>query len=97
MHQERDQKGQFRVGTSGNPAGRPPGITDKRTATKKALLEPLLPEAIEKLQQAVSDGERWAVEMTIAYSLPRPKPVDPDELAEFEERLTQLEQIASQH
>ena len=42
MNQERDQKGQFRAGTSGNPAGRPPGIPDKRTAVKRALLEPLL-------------------------------------------------------
>ena len=94
MNQERDQNGQFRAGTSGNPAGRPPGITDKRTAVKRALLEPLLPEAIEKLHRAVSEGERWAVELVVTYSLPRPKPVDPDELEEFKRRLEELEQMA---
>jgi hypothetical protein len=95
--QDRDTKGRFHPGASGNPSGRPPGITDKRVALKKQLLEPLLPEAIDKLAEAVSEGERWAVELVVTYSLPKPKPVDPDELAEFEERLSQLEQTANQH
>jgi hypothetical protein len=95
MNQERDTKGRFNPGASGNPSGRPQGIKDKRVTAKKMLLEPLLPEAIEKLAHAISQGERWAVEMTIAYCLPKPKPVDPEELEEFEERLEQLEQIAS--
>ena len=95
MDQVRDTKGRFQPGTSGNPSGRPPGITDKRVSGKKALLEPLLPEAIEKLQKAVSEGERWAIELVVTYSLPKPKPVDPDELTEFEERLSQLEHLAS--
>ena len=55
------------------------------------------PEAIEKLRQAVSEGEKWAIQLVVTYSLPKPKPVDPDELAEFEERLSQLEQTANQH
>ena len=50
---------------------------------------------IEKLRQAVSEGEKWAIQLVVTYSLPKPKPVDPDELAEFEERLSQLEQVAS--
>lgn len=95
MEQDRDTQGRFTPGTSGNPTGRPPGITDKRVAVKKQLLEPLLPEAIEKLAAAISEGERWAIEITIAYCLPKPKPVDPEELEEFEKRLEQLEQIAS--
>ena len=90
----RDSRGQFAPGASGNPTGRPAGITDRRTAAKKALLEPLLPETIERLAEKVSDGERWAIEAVLRYCLPKPKPVDPDELAEFEERLTQLEQAA---
>ena len=97
MNQVRDNQGRFHPGTSGNPSGRPPGITDKRVALKKQLLEPLLPEAIDKLAEAVSKGERWAIELVVTYSLPKPKPVDPDELAEFEERLSQLEQTANQH
>ena len=92
---ERDTQGRFTPGTSGNPTGRPPGITDKRVAVKKQLLEPLLPEAIEKLAEAISAGERWAIEITIAYCLPKPKPVDPEELEEFERRLDELEELAS--
>ena len=95
MEHDRDTQGRFNPGASGNPSGRPPGITDKRVAVKKQLLEPLLPEAIEKLAEAISDGERWAIEITIAYCLPKPKPVDPEELEEFELRLLELEQIAS--
>ena len=95
MNQDRDTKGQFAAGTSGNPSGRPPGITDKRVAVKRQLLEPLLPEAIEKLKEAISDGERWAVELVVSYSLPKPKPVDPEELEEFEQRLIELEQLAT--
>jgi hypothetical protein len=91
---QRDACGRFQPGVSGNPAGRPLGITDKRTSAKKALLEPLLPDAIDKLHRAVSDGERWAVELVVTYSLPRPKPVDPEELEEFERRLEELEQMA---
>ena len=94
---DRGPDGRFQPGNPGNPMGRPKGSKNKATKLREELLGPILPEAVEKLRQAVSEGERWAIEMTIAYCLPRPKPVDPDELAEFEERLTQLEQMASQH
>ena len=94
---DRDTQGRFNPGVSGNPSGRPPGITDKRVAVKKQLLEPLLPEAIEKLAAAITEGERWAVEMTIAYCLPKPKSIDIEEMAEFEERLDELEQMARTH
>lgn len=96
QNQDRDARGRYSPGTSGNPVGRPPGITDRRVAAKKELLDPILPEAIEKLREAVTAGERWAVEMTIAYCLPRPKPTDPEELEEFERRLAELEQVAQQ-
>ena len=94
IQENRDHKGQFSPGASGNPSGRPPGITDKRVATTKLLLEPLLPEAIEKLKEKVADGERWAVELVVTYCLPKPKPVDSEEMDEFEERLAELEEIA---
>ena len=94
MEHDRDTQGRFTPGTSGNPTGRPPGIIDKRVAAKKLLLEPLLPEAVEKLAEAISAGERWAIETTIAYCLPKPKPVDPEELEEFENRLIELEELA---
>ena len=89
---ERDSKGRFSPGTSGNPSGRPPGITDKRVTEREKLLGPILPEAIEKLHAAVKQGERWAVELVVTYSMPKPKPVDPEELGEFQTRLDQLEQ-----
>ena len=94
MEHDRDTRGRFTPGASGNPSGRPPGILDKRVAARKQLLEPLLPEAIEKLAEAVAEGERWAIETTIAYCLPKPKPVDPEELDEFEQRLLELEELA---
>ena len=95
--QERDLRGRYSPGTSGNPGGRPPGIKDKRVSTREQLLGPILPEAIEKLHKAVKAGDKWAIEITISYSLPKPKPIDTEEMAEFEERLSQLEQVASTH
>ena len=91
MQQDRNRKGQFAPGSSGNPSGRPPGITDRRAEAKRQLLEPLLPEAIERLHEKLTEGERWAIEAVLRYCLPKPKPVDPDELAEFEQRLERLE------
>ena len=88
---------QFRPGQSGNPLGRRKGSQNKSTRLRDELLGPILPEAVEKLHEAVKAGEKWAIEMTISYSLPKPKPVDPDELEEFEERLSKLEQTANQH
>lgn len=91
---ERDTKGRFTTGTSGNPAGRPPGIKDKRVNIREQLLGPILPEAIEKLHAAVKEGERWAIELVVSYSMPKPKPVDSDEMDEISERLEQLEAVA---
>ena len=92
--QDRESDGRFSPGRSGNPSGRPRGSKNTSTKLREKLLEPILPEAIERLRKAVSKGEKWAVEMTISYCLPKPKPVDPDELAEFEERLIELEGAA---
>ena len=94
---DRDERGRFQPGNNANPAGRPRGSQNRSTKLREKLLSPILPEAIEKLRQAVSDGERWAIEMAISYSLPKPKPTDPDEIAEFEERLEHLEQLAKSH
>ena len=67
------------------------------TKLREKLLGPILPKAVEKLHEAVKAGEKWAILITIAYSLPKPKPIDIEEMAEFEERLSQLEQVASTH
>ena len=36
---------------------------------------------------------KWEIEMTISYSLPKPKPVDAEEMEQFEERLQELEKL----
>lgn len=92
----RSADGRFKSGSPGNPKGRPKGSKNKATKLREELLGPMLPEAVEKLREAVSEGHRWAVEMAIAYSLPKPKPVDPDEIAEFEDRLSILEGLAKE-
>ena len=94
---ERDANGRFGQGNNANPNGRPKGSLNKATKLREELLGPILPEAIEKLHQAVSEGERWAVEMAVSYSLAKPKAVDADEIVEIEERLAQLELIARKH
>ena len=95
VDQVRDGSGRFAPGTSGNPSGRPCGIKDKRVTVRDELLGPILPEAVEKLHSAVREGERWAIELVVTYSIPKPKPVDPEELEEFEQRLIELEQMAT--
>lgn len=96
MKQDRETNGRFSPGTSGNPSGRPPGIKDRRVTERERLLGPILPVAVDMLSEAVNTGERWAIELVVTYSLPKPKPVDPDELKQFESRLSELEQIAQQ-
>ena len=90
--QDRDTNGRFPPGQSGNPRGRQKGSQNKATKLREELLGPILPEAVEKLHEAVKAGEKWAIEMTISYSMPKPKPIDTEEMAEFEERLNELEQ-----
>lgn len=94
---DRGSDGRFQPGNSANPQGRPKGSKNKTTKLREELLGPILPEAVEKLHEAVKAGEKWAIEMTISYSLPKPKPIDTEEMAEFESRLEQLEQIARKH
>lgn len=93
--QDRDPSGRFSPGQSGNPNGRTLGSKNKATKLREELLGPILPEAVEKLHSAVQAGEKWAIEMTISYSLPKPKPIDTEEMVEFEERLTEFEQLAA--
>ena len=95
QEQERDSSGHFLPGVSGNPAGRPKGSRDKRTKIREELLGPILPKAIEKLEAAVQEGERWAVELVVTFSIPRPRPIDPDEVQELEQGLEDLEQLAA--
>ncbi len=93
--QDRDSHGRFPPGQSGNPNGRQKGSRNKATKLREELLGPILPEAVEKLHEAVRAGEKWAIEITISYCLPKPKPVDLEELEEFDRRLDELEELAT--
>jgi hypothetical protein len=97
QQQERDVEGKFLPGVSGNPNGRPKGSTDKRTQIREELLGPILPKAVEKLEAAVDQGERWAIELVIGFSIPKPRPVDSDEMQEIAERIADLEQLAARN
>lgn len=94
IKQDRDAHGRFPPGQSGNPAGRRVGSKNKLSKLREEYLLPILPEAIEKLKAAVNEGDRWAVELVVTYSMSKPKPVDPEELEAFELRLNELEQMA---
>ncbi len=93
--QDRNDSGQFVPGVSGNPAGRTPGIKDKRVKAREDLLGPILPKAVEKLEVAVAEGERWAIELVVSYSIPKPRPIDTDEMQELDLRLQDLEELAA--
>ena len=92
---ERDGRGQFVPGVSGNPSGRPKGIQDKRVQAKEALLSNLLPKAMTKVEAAIDKDEKWAIELVVSYSLPKPRPVDSEEMEDLEQRLRDLEQLAT--
>ena len=93
----RNPNGRFAPGTSGNPAGRSVGSKNKLSKLREKYLLPIFPEAIEKLHAAVKEGERWAIELVVTYSMPKPKPVDSEEMQEFEARLAELEDITLRH
>jgi hypothetical protein len=61
--------GRFRPGKSGNPAGRPPGIPDKRVALR-ALLEPHAPALIQKVVALAKKGDRAALRMCLDRLVP---------------------------
>lgn len=53
------QKG-FPKGTSGNPAGRPPGSRNKRTLLVESMLDDEAEEVIRAILDAAKNGEPWA-------------------------------------
>ena len=64
----------FKKGTSGNPAGRPKGIPDKRTEIRD-LLKPHAPALVEKAVQLALQGEQTALKLCLDKIIPSLKPV----------------------
>jgi len=63
----RDNKGQFKKGYSGNPAGRP------KRADEQFLVDLWVDEGQEKFSNAIQNGERWALKLLVdkLYAAPR--------------------------
>ena len=59
----------FTTGQSGNPAGRPKGIQDKRTALRD-LLTPYAPDLIAKAVELAMQGDTTALRMCIDRLIP---------------------------
>jgi len=64
---------QFTKGASGNPAGRPKGIKDKRHRFNEAI-ESMIPEVLESVFQKAVAGDMTAAKMLLDRSLPTKRP-----------------------
>ncbi len=64
---------QFTKGVSGNPAGRPRGIKDKRHVFNEAI-ESMIPEVLESVFQKAVAGDMTAAKMLLDRSLPTKRP-----------------------
>ena len=64
---------QFTKGASGNPAGRPKGIKDKRHRFNEAI-ESMIPEVLESVFQKAIAGDMTAAKMLLDRSLPTKRP-----------------------
>lgn len=70
----------FKAGESGNPSGRPKGISDKRTQLR-ALLQPYAEDLIEKLVERAKLGDPWAMKLCIDRLIP---PIKSDDSINFD-------------
>ena len=66
----------FKPGQSGNRAGRPRGIVDKRAKNRK-LLDPATPEVIAKLNEMAKGGDIEAIKLFLSLVLPKLKDETP--------------------
>ena len=64
---------QFTKGASGNPAGRPRGIKDKRHRYAESI-ESMIPEVLESVFQKAVAGDMTAAKILLDRSLPTKRP-----------------------
>ena len=64
---------QFTKGTSGNPAGRPKGIKDKRHRFNEAI-ESMIPQVLDSVFQKAIAGDMTAAKMLLDRTLPNKRP-----------------------
>jgi hypothetical protein len=67
--------GQFRKGQSGNPAGKPKGARDKRTALRE-LLQPHAADLVKKAVELALAGDTTALRICIDRCIPAIKSKD---------------------
>jgi hypothetical protein len=67
--------GQFRKGQSGNPAGKPKGARDKRTALRE-LLQPHAADLVKKAVELALAGDTTALRICIDRCIPAIKAKD---------------------
>lgn len=80
---QRDPTGRF---LPGGP-GRPKGALAKHSRTLLAQVKAMGPDAVQKLWEALTTGERWAIELVLSHVLPRDRAlewegVEPDDIRE---------------
>jgi Family of unknown function (DUF5681) len=75
--EDRDSKGRFRKGQSGNPAGRPPGVRNKATETAEMLLDGEADALTRKAVELALDGDSTALRLCLERIIPprRGRPV----------------------
>ena len=64
---------QFTKGTSGNPAGRPKGIKDKRHRYSEAI-DSMIPQVLDSVFQRAIAGDMTAAKMLLDRTLPNKRP-----------------------
>jgi hypothetical protein len=64
---------QFTKGASGNPAGRPKGIRDKRHRYAEAI-ESMIPHVLDSVYQKALAGDMTAARMLLDRTLPNKRP-----------------------
>ena len=69
---ERDVKGRFRPGSTGNPKGRPTGAAARILLDLRDWAES---EALPLMKQAALDGDMDALKTLVMLALPKQKPV----------------------